>query len=305
MNDVGNFRHRASDDTKLPTQSYGVRALSFSPGHFKSNLRHLMVERDVSMRRLSIAVGKHPGYFAELLGKESLPSIDVICQIANYFSVSVDDLLRPLWRDNTDRGDDVHTTAEAVLAHAMQIARRRLGYDGPAQEEVYEWWLANGGRFEGYERFGGFVETFDIPDAERMIPRPETLGRRSLAAREFSMQHPSELEVIIRSSDQALMREIGRAHRRAATEGPQVDLLSIGLYVGGVERIDLEFQRLLLPVTLPDGRTHILNYSKAARRVSVALDKSDDVLTCGDSKPMLTPGRAGRLRPAERPFVAA
>ena len=59
---------------------------------FKSNINRILNEKDQSMRWLSIKIGNNERYIARLLRGELVPSLQVICKIAEVLRVSVAEL---------------------------------------------------------------------------------------------------------------------------------------------------------------------------------------------------------------------
>ena len=58
----------------------------------KSNINRILNEKDRSMRWLSLNIGNNERYIARLLNGKLVPSLQVICKIAEVLRVSVADL---------------------------------------------------------------------------------------------------------------------------------------------------------------------------------------------------------------------
>jgi len=58
----------------------------------KDNINRILNEKDQSMRWLSIKIGNNERYIARLLRGELVPSLQVICKIAEVLRVSIVDL---------------------------------------------------------------------------------------------------------------------------------------------------------------------------------------------------------------------
>ena len=58
----------------------------------KDNINRILNEKDQSMRWLSIKIGNNERYIARLLRGELVPSLQVLCKIAEVLRVSVADL---------------------------------------------------------------------------------------------------------------------------------------------------------------------------------------------------------------------
>lgn len=58
----------------------------------KDNINHILNEKDQSMRWLSLNIGNNERYIARLLNGKLVPSLQVICKIAEVLRVSVADL---------------------------------------------------------------------------------------------------------------------------------------------------------------------------------------------------------------------
>ena len=58
----------------------------------KNNINRILNEKDQSMRWLSLKIGNNERYIARLLRGELVPSLQVICKIAEVLRVSVADL---------------------------------------------------------------------------------------------------------------------------------------------------------------------------------------------------------------------
>ena len=58
----------------------------------KNNINRILNEKDQSMRWLSLKIGTNERYIARLLRGELVPSLQVICKIAEVLRVSVADL---------------------------------------------------------------------------------------------------------------------------------------------------------------------------------------------------------------------
>ena len=58
----------------------------------KDNINRILNEKDQSMRWLSLNIGTNERYIARLLNGKLVPSLQVICKIAEVLRVSVADL---------------------------------------------------------------------------------------------------------------------------------------------------------------------------------------------------------------------
>ena len=58
----------------------------------KDNINRILNEKDRSMRWLSLNIGNNERYIARLLNGKLVPSLQVICKIAEVLRVSVADL---------------------------------------------------------------------------------------------------------------------------------------------------------------------------------------------------------------------
>ena len=58
----------------------------------KDNINRILNEKDQSMRWLSLNIGNNERYIARLLNGKLVPSLQVICKIAEVLRVSVADL---------------------------------------------------------------------------------------------------------------------------------------------------------------------------------------------------------------------
>ena len=58
----------------------------------KDNINRILNEKDQSMRWLSIKIGNNERYIARLLRGELVPSLQVLCKIAEVLRVSVAEL---------------------------------------------------------------------------------------------------------------------------------------------------------------------------------------------------------------------
>jgi len=60
---------------------------------FRDNINRILNEKDQSMRWLSLKIEKNAWYITRMLNGELVPSLQVICKIAEVLRVSVADLL--------------------------------------------------------------------------------------------------------------------------------------------------------------------------------------------------------------------
>ena len=61
-------------------------------GILKDNINRILNEKDRSMRWLSLNIGNNERYISRLLNGKLVPSLQVICKIAEVLRVSVADL---------------------------------------------------------------------------------------------------------------------------------------------------------------------------------------------------------------------
>ena len=58
----------------------------------KSNINRILTEKNQTMRWLSLSIGTNERYIARLLNGKLVPSLQVLCKIADVLRVSVADL---------------------------------------------------------------------------------------------------------------------------------------------------------------------------------------------------------------------
>ena len=60
---------------------------------FQEKLDEILVERKMSYRKLSVELGKSPGYIYDVVNRRIDPSFETLFEIAEYFGCTVWDLL--------------------------------------------------------------------------------------------------------------------------------------------------------------------------------------------------------------------
>jgi transcriptional regulator with XRE-family HTH domain len=67
--------------------------MNTSKSIFSERLKEILKEKDISIRKLALAIGRDPSVIFRYTTGERQPSADILLEIANFFNVSTDYLL--------------------------------------------------------------------------------------------------------------------------------------------------------------------------------------------------------------------
>lgn len=123
-------QHRASGD------AYDVDVAPTSDA-FRANLRVLLARTGLSMRGLSAAMGRDPGYVAALLDPtrppRARPTPEDLLRASDATGISVVELLELLWDVPRERlaaelvADGFEASVDRLISHLADADRRELG----------------------------------------------------------------------------------------------------------------------------------------------------------------------------------
>jgi len=257
---------------------------------FFGNLLRLLGEAGLTKRRLSISIGKPPGFLDGLFQNRTPPDLLVVYGIAGVLKVDVADLLRPGPRfgltSNGVRNYWAERTAEEYLQAALNRSREAASFEAPTFDALLNWWHANSGRLVDLDRISNYIELFEPPDAADLRPIPFKLGRESLAARELGLSRPEHLQEIFDQSEPDVARSVALAHLEVAGGQPKLSCHTILANMMNCNVVEMIYNRLLLPVKDGDGRTYVLNYSKPVRRSEISREHVHEFQSRHRGKPV-------------------
>lgn len=213
---------------------------------------------------LSMDIGKSSSYLRAVLRNNSMPAIDACMALCEALGCTLDELMNispvpPL--SPKEIGDAISNQVSQIMSD-----RIRHNFGQPTGEDVMEWWLANNGRLENYDRIRDRFDLFEVPDGTHRRLMPYELGKRSLASislgtTSHDVYHRTVGPLCERYRDLILI-----AQRSSLDTGPVTTIETLdAIHPDSREEIKIEYARTFAPVTLPDGKQLVLNYSKLLR----------------------------------------
>ncbi|WP_254656628.1 helix-turn-helix domain-containing protein [Leisingera sp. JC1] len=208
-------------------------------GTFNSALKH---EREIgwsTLDALARGLGVSFHYFSsETAGLELLPDI---------------------------RADAAAVKAFEILNTRLQAAARTRQYSGcdVSLQDFLDWWFANSGRLEGFDRLQHAVDMFNPPDAEQNRIQPIRSGPASLASICFEVSDSNQLRSTLNGFSDKVNADLVMAHSEAISRGePVITHPSLDVKLLNGRRFTRQYRRVLAPVYLPDGKLLVVNFSQ-------------------------------------------
>lgn len=228
----------------------------------------LLADMNLSNRQASLKCGIPYGTFNSALKHQREIGWTMLDALArglgvsfHYFSSETADL--ELLPDHSAAGSD--RKAFEILNAGMQAAARTRQYRGcdVSLQDFLDWWFANSGRLEGFDRLQHTVDMFDPPDPEKNRIQPIRSGPASLASICFEVSGSGQLRDTLNGFSSKLNADLVMAHSEAINRGePVITHPSIDVKLLNGRRFTRQYRRVLAPVYLPDGKLLVVNFSQ-------------------------------------------
>lgn len=228
----------------------------------------LLADKNLSNRQAALKCGIPYGTFNSALKHEREIGWSTLDALArglgvsfHYFSSDTAELeLLPKLRD-----DLAERKAFEILDARLQAAARTRQYSGcdVSLQDFLDWWFANSGRLEGFDRLQHAVDIFDPPDQEQNRIQPIRSGPASLASICFEISDSNQLRSTLNGFSAKLNADLVMAHSEAISRGePVITHPSIDVKLLNGRRFTRQYRRVLAPVYLPDGKLLVVNFSQ-------------------------------------------
>lgn len=232
------------------------------------SLRRAQVRSGKSLKDLSLAVGKSPGYLSELFSGRGNRDIgaSTLVQLCRELDLSVDEIagLSPTFKVVPRDDDFVQRQAARLMTDVLAETKRRLetAVLRPAVEDVIAWWRRENGILRDFDRIAPVIDLYAPVESGDGRIRPKRLGGASLASVWFGVESQAQLSRVIDILDADLTERLVISYAKAG-EGPLVSMERMDYHQGNAESpLRVEYMRALLPVSDETGRRFILNFSK-------------------------------------------
>ncbi|SLN32296.1 helix-turn-helix protein [Falsiruegeria litorea R37] len=216
---------------------------------------------------LSLAIKKSRSYLTNYLngtdGQE--PSFETMCLLAKELGVSVS------YFDDTDNEFEAASASELdrqaahILTGVYRAARTKMLERGarPTLDMVLGWWQETGGKLVHCDQIIPFVDLVSPVDFKDNAPSVAHVGKKSLSAKALKSEAAEKLQLFLNSLSYADMNELKRTvttvhQSRIGILAPQSRTVPD---VNGGPDLQVEFVRLMLPVTDANDTPYVLNFS--------------------------------------------
>lgn len=161
------------------------------------------------------------------------------------------------------------SAAFEILNARMKEAARKRQYSGcdVSLQDFLDWWFANSGRLECFDRLQPHVDMFEPPSAENNRIQPIRSGPHSLASVCFEVSSSGQLRDTLNGFSDRLNADLVMAHSEAISRGePVITHPSIDVKLLNGRRFTRQYRRVLAPVYLPGGKLQVVNFSQDIKR---------------------------------------
>ena len=228
----------------------------------------LLADLNLSKRQAALRCGIPYGTFNNALSNEreiGWSTLDALARGLNvsfqYFSSDTTGLeLIPDARDSV-----AERAAVEILNARMQATARNRQYKGcdVSLQDFLDWWFANSGRLESFDKLQPHLDVFEQPDAERNRIQPIRSGTHSLASICFEVSDSNQLRDTLNGFSENLNADLVLAHSEAISRGePVITRPSIDVKLLNGRRFTRQYRRVLAPVYLPGGKLQVINFSQ-------------------------------------------
>jgi transcriptional regulator with XRE-family HTH domain len=223
--------------------------------------------------KLSKAIGMSPNYVSTILSTKANPNFDVAVKLSTELDVSLSYLAGATSQpfDLASLSNEGPITDKAMqffdqIAGSLRQAAVIRGEE-PTIDDMMTRWYKYGKQQSGFVQVQEWFDIYKAPGPHSARLQVLRMGNNSLAARTLGKADIKSLQYALDEvSDTALRSRLLTAYQSAAEGDPVLteEYLDV-LAPGHAEKIRLDYLRLLLPVTMPDGVEAILSYSKPLR----------------------------------------
>ena len=258
---------------------------------FFGNLNGLLSRAGITKAQLSREIGASEHFVGEMMAARTSPDLETVYAIAGALKVDVADLLRPgpSFAVMADDRDNRWVERDAEMKLSAELAQARVNTDEPPSfDAVLSWWHSNGRLMTGVDSFSRYIELFEPPDANELMPRPLQIGAESLAAKELGKNDPDLFRQVFEKMEPKIAQRVARAHLEASGDQPRLSVHTISFAVSEGDMVELSYARLLLPVKDGSGHEYIMNYSKPIRRSEVGREEVEHLEPVHGGKPIVT-----------------
>lgn len=152
-----------------------------------------------------------------------------------------------------------------ILNARMQASARNRQYKGcdVSLQDFLDWWFANSGRLEHFDKLQPHLDLFEPPDPEDNRIQPIRSGAHSLASICFEVSDSNQLRDTLNGFSENLNADLVLAHSEAISRGePIITHPSIDVKLLNGRRFTRQYRRVLAPVYLPGGKLQVVNFSQ-------------------------------------------
>ena len=234
---------------------------------FFDNLRQRIAALGLSARALSLKMGRNEFYIATLLKGGSRLRVDTLLELAEALET---DPMALLWGD-MGGGDTAvpqlpthqNRKAAALLEQALLLLGPGQEDAGPPKfEDVLSWWRDTGGELVNCDHIIEHCDLHQAPSDDSQRTQVRRIGSSSLATKILG---EASIDRLHQEMDKAIpeeSRRVSDAYVSAMGGSPIISCESLRGKLTSEETLQLDYDRLLLPVVNELGEKLILNYSK-------------------------------------------
>ena len=234
---------------------------------FFDNLRQRIAALGLSSRALSLKMGRNEFYIATLLKGGSRLRVDTLLELAEALET---DPMALLWGD-MGGGDTAvpqlpthqNRKAAALLEQALLLLGPGQEDAGPPKfEDVLSWWRDTGGELVNCDHIIEHCDLHQAPSDDSQRTQVRRIGSNSLATKILG---EASIDRLHQEMDKAIpeeSRRVSDAYISAMGGSPIISCESLRGKLTSEDTLQLDYDRLLLPVVNELGERLILNYSK-------------------------------------------
>ena len=232
---------------------------------FHRRLRAAITASGLSDRQVSVAARgpKYPTTVSSIFSQKSVPRADVIQALALILNVSTDYLLGTapaLTLSSSADAPAFPRTSEAITLASGVARNSTLPAAFPTIDTMLAWWRATGKRLTNIDQISRHFDLFSEPDDKQI--KEYALGYDSLMSRTMRALDLTAFEQFFDLVPDPKLAQIAEWHIQAI-RGEVVlipEYLTIKLATG--RTVVREYDRLLLPITGPEGNNLVLSYCR-------------------------------------------
>lgn len=230
---------------------------------FGESVGRILKVEGVSQKQAAMDLGLSRTHLHNIITGKTDPSLSKSQEIARYLGRSLDEMLGGATA-MIPNAHQVGELSDGILRQAHAETVRTLSAAGgrPSIDIILAWWRATGGVLESHDFLVPHADIMQAPEQLDTNLEAMSMGVNSLASTTLGTPSNDELQrfwsTLAATQRQKIISEYAASSRKSTI---LLTRNKVKVRNALPDQVSIDYWRLLVPVTGPDGRNLVINYS--------------------------------------------